>query len=221
MMQAWSKLTRRVAWKNAVTGWCRTLEITRGKDGNAHPHFHAIIQVSPSYFEKESPLYISHTDFMKTWRDCLCVDYDPRVDIRAITRGKMAGAIAETSKYLAKGYDVDGLNDQDFKAYVNAINGVRVWGCGGNFKITEEEVEEELLHADDEEKHETCNRCGGELLETQEIWDTVAGKYVYDDESRYNLNGYASSGINVTNIYVKGDFFIDSKKTETCARYTG
>ncbi|MDI5424891.1 ROK family protein, partial [Salmonella enterica subsp. enterica serovar Kentucky] len=33
------------AW---VQGWIRTTEVTRGRDGSAHPHFHTLMMVPPS-----------------------------------------------------------------------------------------------------------------------------------------------------------------------------
>ncbi|MDI4746156.1 protein rep, partial [Salmonella enterica subsp. enterica serovar Kentucky] len=31
-----------------VQGWIRTTEVTRGRDGSAHPHFHTLMMVPPS-----------------------------------------------------------------------------------------------------------------------------------------------------------------------------
>jgi hypothetical protein len=213
MLQAWSKLTRRVKWRNAITGWSRTVEITRGKDGLAHPHIHALIQVPASYFWRDSVTYISHETMVGMWQACLGVDYAPSVDIRAVARGKLSGAIAEVSKYLAKGYDVDGLSDDDFARYVAAIKGVRVWACGGNLKLVaggeEEDVDAELVHADGEETHETCRCCGGKLHEVRETWDNVGKRYAVVDDvlGRERWSG-PPVGTVVKNIYVGGDMYV-------------
>ena len=31
-------------------GWIRGAEVSKGKDGSAHPHFHVLMIVKPSYF---------------------------------------------------------------------------------------------------------------------------------------------------------------------------
>ncbi len=31
-------------------GWIKCTEVTHGKDGTAHPHFHILMMVKPSYF---------------------------------------------------------------------------------------------------------------------------------------------------------------------------
>jgi plasmid rolling circle replication initiator protein Rep len=31
-------------------GWIKSVEVTRGRDGNAHPHIHCLLMVAPGYF---------------------------------------------------------------------------------------------------------------------------------------------------------------------------
>ena len=52
-----------------------------------HPHFHILIQVSPSY-GKNKGYYISQSEFTDLWQNALKVDYKPIVDVRVI-RPKM------------------------------------------------------------------------------------------------------------------------------------
>ena len=119
MNKAWDRLAKRKVFKSVVDGWIRTTEVTRPKDGthntHAHPHFHVMLLVKPSYFAKN---YIKQDEWTELWRDVLRVDYQPVVDIRAIknkSRKKdfdpdvaVKNAIAETLKYAVKPSDLVG-----------------------------------------------------------------------------------------------------------------
>ena len=52
MNASWKRMSETVAFKNGIAGFIRTTEVTRGKDGDmrAHPHYHALLLVKPSYF---------------------------------------------------------------------------------------------------------------------------------------------------------------------------
>ena len=60
------KLTKRKEFA-LVDGWIRTTEVTRDKERPneyAHPHFHVILMVKPSYFAKG---YVKHMDWVRAW----------------------------------------------------------------------------------------------------------------------------------------------------------
>lgn len=179
LLAAWGKLSRRAKFVKAVKGWARTLEITRGKDGKAHPHLHILLQVAPEYFNKDNGLWLDHDELVMLWRRCLNADYSPSVDIRAVPAGGVGRAILEVTKYLAKDAQVEGLSDEEFISYSEAINGVRAWAAGGAMREADEEIRnEELLHIEEErEERTTCPLCGRELVEVIEKWDNVAGIY--------------------------------------------
>ena len=181
MLKAWNKLSKRIKRAAAVTGWVRTFEVTRGKDGLAHPHIHVLMQVPPEYFCKSAGLhYHDHAELMKAWRECFNTDYDPWVHIQAIkeTDYDLGKAICEVTKYMAKGSDVLGLEDEDFKHYVEAVRGVRAWSTGGSMRIPDAEIED-FLHGGAEPTHEPgkCGKCGGKLQEIREEWDEVERVY--------------------------------------------
>lgn len=197
IMEGWKKLSRRIAFKRAVLGWARTFEITRGRDGKAHPHLHILLEVPQEYFKKDGPLYLEHDALVRLWARCLGVEYYPSVDIRAVRQGKVSGAIAEVSKYLAKGYDIEGLSDAEFEAYASAIAGIRAWGCGGSFREADSEMEaDELLHVENREgEHDPrcdCPLCGRGLIEIMEVWnDTMKAYVVTRNESLHEWEDYA------------------------------
>lgn len=203
MMDGWKKLSRRVAFRRAVLGWARTFEVTRGHDGKAHPHLHVLLEVPPEYFEKGGPLYLEHDALVHLWARCLGVDYSPSVDIRAVRRGKVGGAIAEVTKYLAKGSDVEGLSDEEFEAYASAIAGVRAWACGGSFREADAEMEaDELLHVESGGEHDPqcdCPLCGQKLIEVVETWDDIMKAYVV---TRSEQEDYAPPRAGPTTLYI-------------------
>lgn len=196
MMGAWKKLSRRVAFRRAVLGWARTFEVTRGRDGKAHPHFHVLLEVPPEYFEKDGPLYLEHDALVRLWARCLGVDYSPSIDVRAVRRGKVGGAIAEVTKYLAKGSDIEGLSDEEFGAYASAVAGVRAWGCGGSFREADAEMEaDELLHVESGEHAPRCDcpLCGRKLIEIEQTWDDTIKTYVVTrNEHAHEWEDYTS-----------------------------
>jgi plasmid rolling circle replication initiator protein Rep len=108
MHRAWTKLVKRKEF-SLVQGWMRNVEITRGADDTAHPHYHALLMVKPSYF---STGYVSQARWTELWQSCLGVDYTPIVDVRSVRARKgsqcfdMTSAILETVKYSVKPSDV-------------------------------------------------------------------------------------------------------------------
>lgn len=110
MNRAWRKLVQRKPFKAAVAGFVRTTEVTRNrKTDAAHPHYHALLVVEPSYFGKK---YINQKDWVAMWQSCLNVDYTPVVDVRAVKskagsdKEALASAVAETLKYAVKPSDL-------------------------------------------------------------------------------------------------------------------
>jgi plasmid rolling circle replication initiator protein Rep len=141
MNSAFQRLKVRKEFK-PVLGWIRTVEVTRGKDGSAHPHFHTLLMVPSSWFSRD---YVKHSRWVSLWQECLRVAYEPNVDIRPVkTKTKvhgdepcesiaaaLQGAVAETLKYSVKPSDmtVDSswfleLTRQTFKRRFVATGGV-------------------------------------------------------------------------------------------------
>jgi plasmid rolling circle replication initiator protein Rep len=56
-------------------GWLRSTEVTRGRDGNAHPHFHCLLMVPASYFSGRG--YLKQADWVEMWRKARQLDYNP------------------------------------------------------------------------------------------------------------------------------------------------
>lgn len=82
------------------SGVIRTTEVTVSDDGSFHPHYHCILAVPPSYFSRAAGLYWTTSDFSRAWRECLGIEYDPVVDVRAVFTRE--GSIKEVAKYAVK-----------------------------------------------------------------------------------------------------------------------
>lgn len=153
MNAAWGRLIKR---KNfPALGFVKSVEVTRGKDGTAHPHFHCMLMVNSSYFKKG---YISQEKWVNMWKDCLKIDYDPIVNIKRIKsqEGNLHKAICETLKYSVKESDLikdagwlDALTKQLHKTRAIAIG-----GCLRDF-IRDEDPEDLISEEDTDDNANT------------------------------------------------------------------
>jgi plasmid rolling circle replication initiator protein Rep len=134
MQQAWAKMRKRKMFAGAVVGYVKSLEVTRSATGQAHPHFHVMLLVSPSYFAGHS--YITKQNWASEWQSVLNVDYEPVCDIRAITdkKGKgIGGAVLEVLKYETKSADL--VKYPDFlQQLALQLKGTRAIELGGLVK---------------------------------------------------------------------------------------
>ncbi|MGD0778757.1 MAG: protein rep [Candidatus Solibacter sp.] len=115
MGKGWDRMRKRKEFA-VVSGWLRTAEVTRGADGTAHPHYHALLLVPSDYFHA-SDKYVTQVGWTKLWRECLRLDYDPIVHVAAVKpkRGRPArgetlpalvNAAREAFKYAVKPSDM-------------------------------------------------------------------------------------------------------------------
>lgn len=123
-----------------AAGWLRSTEVTRGRDGNAHPHFHTLLMVPPSYF---SHGYIRQDEWVKLWRDCMRLDYNPVMDVRAVRKGNNPSSLVpELLKYVTKESDL--VADREwFLELTRQLHKMRAIATGGVLKEFLAELEEE------------------------------------------------------------------------------
>ena len=141
MNESWRRLN--VRRKFSSVGWLRSTEVTRGYDNSAHPHFHCLLMVEPSYF-KYKRYYLKHGDWVDLWRSCLRADYDPVVDIRAIRRDSSpCELIPEILKYCVKEADLV-ANREWFLELTRQMHRMRTIATGGVLKDYLKQLEEEL-----------------------------------------------------------------------------
>lgn len=139
MNKAWKRLIKRKEFA-PVLGWVRTTEVTRGSDGTAHPHFHALLMVPPSWFSGKS--YVKQNRWAEMWGEVLRVDYQPMVDIRAVkSDAQISKAVAETLKYSVKPADMV-ADDSWFLELTRQCHKLRFVASGGVLKdVLREESE--------------------------------------------------------------------------------
>ncbi len=102
MNKSFARLTKLKRW--AIEGWIKSLEVTRGKDGSAHPHFHCLLMVSPNYFSRN---YLNYDEWAELWQRVARLDYKPQVYVRAVAKNSdPAILIPEILKYLLKESDL-------------------------------------------------------------------------------------------------------------------
>lgn len=163
--QSFARLTRRKQWP--AQGWVKSIEITRGSDGSAHPHIHCLMMVPGRYF---GPEYLSHAKWVEIWKKSANLDYDPVVNIKSIKvrdyapnsnhlssppsaypGGKsVLGAIVETLKYTVKPQDmlVGGQWLTDLLAATHNSRSVAIGGVFSKYLKSGEgdETDEQMIH---------------------------------------------------------------------------
>lgn len=157
MNQAWKRLLDRQELK-PIQGWLRTTEVTRGQDRSAHPHFHVLLMVLPSWF---SHGYIKQARWVELWQEALRANYAPNVDIRTVKpkgsadtiEGLLRGAVAETLKYSTKPSDMT-TDPQWFLELTRQTHKKRFMASGGvlkNILKEDQETNQDLITADNQD----------------------------------------------------------------------
>lgn len=152
MSKAWNKF---VLYKDfPATGWVRSLEVTRNdKTREAHPHYHVLMMVPPSYFGTG---YLSNEKWRKLWQQAIRSDYLPVVNVKTIKPHEgdshpMARGILETIKYGVKESDL--LGDPEWLSELTTqMDKLKTIALGGVIrKYLKEDEPEDLIHTDEDE----------------------------------------------------------------------
>lgn len=157
MNKAFKRLSQLKAFP--AIGWIKSLEVTRNPEtGQAHPHFHCLMLVQPSYFGKS---YIKQEEWRSLWQRCMRVDYSPVVNVKAIKPKKnklteelddIGQAIVETLKYSVKEEDL--VADKDWLVELTTqLHKTRAIAIGGVLKnfLKEEKEDDDLIHIEEKE----------------------------------------------------------------------
>lgn len=187
MMAAWQRLTQRKAFRTAVKGWYRGLEVTHNTDwrdksyDTYHPHFHCLLAVNKRYFK--SAEYLTKDEWTALWRKSLKLDYDPVVYVQKV-RGTTSAAVAEAAKYTVK--DGEYIIPDDWDLTVDtvrildaALEDRRLVAYGGVMKEwhkklnLDDEVDGDLVHVDADET-------AAAVTEREEVyfWHTGYSQYL-------------------------------------------
>ncbi len=138
-----------------AVGYIKTVEVTRGRRGDAHPHLHILMMVKPSFF---SHGYIKKKEWCDWWKNAAKVDYTPIIDVQAIkAKNSPLGLLAEVIKYQTKPNDLI-FSDRDwFLEYTRQVHRTNAFALGGVFKnyfkeLEKEETTEEMIGVNDKEQ---------------------------------------------------------------------
>ena len=187
MGKAWTRLTKFPQWP--ATGWLRSVEVTRGKDGTAHPHYHCLLLVPSTYFGRN---YLNQKEWEALWQQALRIDYPPNVHITAITgkkgKGKesipIAGAILETLQYSVKPSDL--VQDQDWLVELTTqMKNLRAIATGGVLREFFKELDkepEDLIHVDENAEQEVEDICSVYF-----DWEEKYKHYVLQEDEEENM----------------------------------
>lgn len=158
MSQAWRRFTACNEFQ-IVKGWLRGAEVTRGAwidtrtereipkvnfeqvlpqyrrprdPTTAHPHYHAVLLVPPSYFGKH---YVKHARWVELWQKAARLNYAPSVDIQRIKTS--TGGLEEAIK--AATYSIKPAELADDPAWFHELHrqvaGLRFVAAGGVIKL--------------------------------------------------------------------------------------
>ena len=149
--KSYSRLARR---KNfPAIGYIKTVEVTRGRHGDAHPHLHILMMVEKSYFGRN---YVNKKEWCAWWKRAAKVDYTPIIDVQAIkAKDSPLGLLAEVVKYQTKPNDLI-FSDRDwFLNYTRQVHRTNAFALGGVFKdyfkeLDKEETTEEMIGGNEE-----------------------------------------------------------------------
>lgn len=157
MTKAWKRLTLRKEWP--AIGFVKALEVTKGTDDLAHPHFHCILMVQPGYFTGK--YYLSQAKWTELWKSCLRIEYTPVVDVRKVrsrksdTSSEHTQALLETLKYSVKEEDLTS-NPAWLIELTKQLHKTRAIAVGGVFKdYLSEDEPEDLINTESEEVEPT------------------------------------------------------------------
>jgi plasmid rolling circle replication initiator protein Rep len=190
MNKAWIRITKRKQWP--AVGWIRSVEVTRGQDSSAHPHFHCLLMVPTTYFNGK--YYLSQANWTQLWKESMQIAYNPIVHVQAVKPKKngdqdMLGAILETFKYSIKPSDLIGDNNKEVQEkdrewlieLTSQLHKTRAVATGGILKEYLKDLEnepEDFIHTnEDGEKEEATGisvifdwqqRCKKYLMDTDE-----------------------------------------------------
>lgn len=135
-------------------GWIKSTEVTRGKTppGSAHPHFHILLMVPPSYFSGQA--YLSQKRWSELWQQAARLEYEPMVHVKAVNkRHNPQILIPEILKYQVKESDL--VADRSwFLELTKQLHKTRAVSVGGvlrdYFKILEEEPTDLIGEGDED-----------------------------------------------------------------------
>jgi plasmid rolling circle replication initiator protein Rep len=178
MNAAWKRLS--IAKKFPAIGYFKALEVTRGEDGSAHPHFHILLMVEPKYFGGN---YVNQKEWVAMWKKALRADYDPTAHIQSVKvlgdNGTILDAVKEVAKYTVKPDDLI-AEDEWLIELTKQIHKTRAISLGGVLKqyLSEDDATDRELVAGDDSVTSLDQLVDPQFLAN---WDKSDSRYVIRD----------------------------------------
>ena len=149
MSEAWYKRIARLKWfKSAFEGSYTKLEVTRGDDGSAHPHFHVLLATTDDYFRRDrGPTYLTQADWTERWTSAMKSNQQLIVDIRAVRSVKLGKSLIEMTKYISKPDDLEADPAWTLE-YDSQVKGIRATRPGGVIREWLDELESKKHQTD-------------------------------------------------------------------------
>jgi len=151
MNKSWQRLSQKKCFP--AIGYLKSLEVTRGSDGSAHPHFHILLMVPSGYF-KSTGGYLNHDKWVELWKKSLRVQYSPIVHITAVkakSDNSLEDAIKETLKYCVKEEDLV-IDAEWLRCLTEQLHKTRSVSLSGTFRhYLSVDDPDDLIHTDDVE----------------------------------------------------------------------
>jgi plasmid rolling circle replication initiator protein Rep len=98
--KAWKRMVDRKTWP--ALGFLRSVEVTRDKEGRAHPHLHILMMVKPEYFSRK---YMNREVWREYWASALRIPAESLIHpyVRSV-RGAddVSKLVLEIAKYAVK-----------------------------------------------------------------------------------------------------------------------
>ena len=162
MNQSFTRLSRLKAFPGE--GWIKSVEVTKGKQSDTHPHFHCLLAVKASYFGRD---YLSQEKWCELWQKSLRVDYQPILDVQAVKAiTDLTPLVAEIVKYQTKPTHLIGqglASDKEwFLEYTRQIANTKALSIGGVFRDYFRELEKEPADLIGEDESD-CSEYFGDL----------------------------------------------------------
>lgn len=178
MNKGWNKFVQRKEFR-PVKGWIRATEVTQQKNrkGYAHPHFHCLLMVPPSWFKVN---YTKQARWLEIWRECMRDDSIMDLDIRTVKGGTEKGAVElmKTLNYSLKADDII-QTPEWLITYFEQVHRKRFIATGGVLKDAlkrlDAETTEEMIYTADNPKPEPEQEEQEQKLFF--AWDRVAMNY--------------------------------------------
>jgi hypothetical protein len=165
MGESFVRLTRNKAWN--VAGWVRSTEITRNNStGEAHPHYHCLLMVPPSYFSGQG--YLSTAKWAEKWQKALKVDYLPLVHFKAIKahlESNLIEQVCHVLKYSVKPAHLT-ADHTWLGELTTQLHKTRAVATGGVFKkyLAEEKDDDDLINIKEDSEEEEIDQEEAELF---------------------------------------------------------